>query len=207
MHTFTPGLIYACNSIGDSNCWWFFEVVDRTPKTITIKQAGNATPYRRKIGPTYDGRAECCAPLGSHSMAPALTAGEPVTVLHRRNDGTRRPYATRAEAEAIAAQLGGTIEDIVIDVPALLTEADAIRITAGRDDWTIAGLASLRSRCDRPAQERLDIEIARVKRLALLDGLDIGARPYGVEMLGVAVNDSPRSLSAMERAERRWGMR
>jgi len=72
---FETGTRYSCNSIGDSNCWWHFEVVRRTAKSIWIREVGSSKePQRKAISPSYDGKAETVSPLGSYSMSPSLRA-------------------------------------------------------------------------------------------------------------------------------------
>lgn len=73
---FEAGRTYSCNSIGDSNCWWHFEVVRRTAKTLWIRETDSTKIVRRKIR-IWDG-AETVDPLGNYSMSPSIGANRNV---------------------------------------------------------------------------------------------------------------------------------
>ncbi len=75
---FEAGNVYSCNSIGDSNCWWHFEVVRRTAKSVWIREVGSEEVKRKAVSVSYDGSAETISPLGSYSMAPSLKADQNV---------------------------------------------------------------------------------------------------------------------------------
>ena len=71
---FETGRRYSVNSIGDSNCWWHFEIVRRTAKSVWIREVGSDEIKRRAIRIWHDGSAETVDPLGSYSMSPSLKA-------------------------------------------------------------------------------------------------------------------------------------
>ncbi len=70
---FVAGNLYSCNSIGDSDCWWHFEVVRRTAKSVWIREVGSTEKPKRKALSVYEGN-ETCSPLGNYSMSPGLYA-------------------------------------------------------------------------------------------------------------------------------------
>lgn len=76
MLKFEVGNIYACRSVCDYNCIWYFRVINRTKSTITILEDGEKNPVVKRINKqlseTLD--AESVYPLGNYSMAPILSA-------------------------------------------------------------------------------------------------------------------------------------
>ena len=76
MLKFEVGNIYACRSICNYDCVWYFRVVSRTKSTITILKDGEKNPVVKRINnqvsETLD--AESVYPLGNYSMAPILSA-------------------------------------------------------------------------------------------------------------------------------------
>ncbi len=76
MLKFEVGNIYACRSVCDYNCIWYFRVINRTKSTITILKDGEKNPVVKRINKqlseTLD--AESVYPLGNYSMAPILSA-------------------------------------------------------------------------------------------------------------------------------------
>jgi len=75
---FETGRRYSVNSIGDSNCWWHFEIVRRTAKSVWIREVGSDEIKRKAIRVWHDGSAEAIDPLGSYSMSPSLKADQNV---------------------------------------------------------------------------------------------------------------------------------
>lgn len=67
---FKVGQTYSCRSLGDWDCIFSFEVVDRSEKTVTIKSHRGVV--RRKIR-VYD-NVEKIDPLGRYSLSPTLSA-------------------------------------------------------------------------------------------------------------------------------------
>lgn len=85
---FETGARYSCNSIGDSNCWWHFEIVRRTAKSVWIREVGSTeAPKRRAVKPCWKGDAETIEPMGSYSMSPSLNANR------NKNLGSAYPLA------------------------------------------------------------------------------------------------------------------
>lgn len=78
MLKFEVGNIYACRSICNYDCVWYFRVVSRTKSTITILKDGEKNPVSKRINKqlseTLD--AESVYPLGNFSMAPILSADD-----------------------------------------------------------------------------------------------------------------------------------
>lgn len=76
MLKFEVGNIYACRSICNYDCVWYFKVVNRTKSTITILKDGEKNPVvkriNKQVSETLD--AESVYPLGNYSMAPVLSA-------------------------------------------------------------------------------------------------------------------------------------
>lgn len=76
MLKFEVGNIYACRSVCNYDCIWYFRVVSRTKSTITILKDGEKNPVSKRINKqlseTLD--AESVYPLGNYSMAPILSA-------------------------------------------------------------------------------------------------------------------------------------
>lgn len=76
MLKFEVGNIYACRSICNYDCVWYFKVVNRTKSTITILKDGEKNPVvkriNKQVSETLD--AESVYPLGNYSMAPILSA-------------------------------------------------------------------------------------------------------------------------------------
>lgn len=76
MLKFEVGNIYACRSICNYDCIWYFKVVSRTKSTITILKDGEKNPIvkriNKQVSDTLD--AESVYPLGNYSMAPILSA-------------------------------------------------------------------------------------------------------------------------------------
>ena len=70
---FTPGDQLGCRSLGDYDCIFRFTVVSRTAKFVSLQYFNDIK--RVAIRKSHDG-IEYCYPLGSHSMAPTLRAGE-----------------------------------------------------------------------------------------------------------------------------------
>lgn len=74
MKRFEVGKIYSTRSACDYDQILTWEVVSRTEKTVTLRDA-HGYVNRRKVK-TGHADAEWCYPRGLHSMAPAITAGE-----------------------------------------------------------------------------------------------------------------------------------
>lgn len=75
MIQFETGKIYSCFSPCNFDCRWWYKVVSRTVKTITVvnelgetKRCGIAKRESEING------CECAFPLGRYSLAPMLTA-------------------------------------------------------------------------------------------------------------------------------------
>ena len=80
MKQFEVGKKYSMRSACNYDCVWTYVVVDRTASTIVLQQVmngesrGDKARFRiKKQWSEYVG-AECVQPLGSHSMAPVLSA-------------------------------------------------------------------------------------------------------------------------------------
>ena len=75
MKKFEVGKRYGMNSACDSDCWWYYTVIERTACTVTLKSdRGEIKKCRiNKRDSEYFG-AESCNPLGTYSMHPFLTA-------------------------------------------------------------------------------------------------------------------------------------
>lgn len=70
---FEVGRTYQCRSIGDYGCVWYFRVVKRTAKTITLEgDTDTPEPIVRRIY-EYEG-VEHLRPFGTYSMCPILGA-------------------------------------------------------------------------------------------------------------------------------------
>lgn len=72
---FETGKSYTMRSVCDYNCIWTYIVVKRTASTVTLKdEDGKIKTCRinKKLLEIFN--EETCYPLGSYSMAPALTA-------------------------------------------------------------------------------------------------------------------------------------
>ena len=78
MLKFEVGNIYACRSICNYDCVWYFRVISRTKSTVTILKDGEKNPVVKRINKqlseTLD--AESVYPLGNYSMAPVLSADD-----------------------------------------------------------------------------------------------------------------------------------
>jgi len=70
-HKFKIGKRYSCVSPCDHNCKWTFEVINRTAKTVKIKNEDGEIITRYIKIYAY---GEFCEPLGSYSRAPFLKA-------------------------------------------------------------------------------------------------------------------------------------
>ena len=75
MAKFEVGKTYGVRSICDSDCIFWFKVVKRTAKTVTITDGRDT--WRRGIwmDPEWFGDNEVIRPLGKYSMSPILVAG------------------------------------------------------------------------------------------------------------------------------------
>ena len=78
MLKFEVGNIYACRSICNYDCIWYFKVVSRTKSTITILKDDEKNPIvkriNKQVSETLD--AESVYPLGNYSMVPVLSADD-----------------------------------------------------------------------------------------------------------------------------------
>lgn len=76
MKKFEVGKQYSMRSICDHECVWTYEVVDRTAKTITLKDRTENKTFKCRINKvaTEIHNAETVKPLGTYSMAPSLIA-------------------------------------------------------------------------------------------------------------------------------------
>jgi hypothetical protein len=70
---FVVGSEVSCRSLGDWDCVFRFTVLKRTAKFVTLLYHGKE---RRVALRHWGDGAEYCYPLGMHSMAPMLKAGE-----------------------------------------------------------------------------------------------------------------------------------
>jgi len=71
MRKFEEGKMYSCRSVCDHDCVWYFTVIRRTKKTVTI--ANKREMLKKKIHYSING-SEMIYPLGRHSMNPILEA-------------------------------------------------------------------------------------------------------------------------------------
>lgn len=78
MLKFEIGNIYACRSICNYDCVWYFRVVSRTKSTITILKDDEKNPVVKRINKQLSecNGAESVYPLGNYSMAPVLSADD-----------------------------------------------------------------------------------------------------------------------------------
>ncbi len=76
MIKFEVGNIYACRSACDHDCIWYFSVIERTDKTITILKDGETKPVKKRINTKLSEilDAESVYPFGCYSMSPILSA-------------------------------------------------------------------------------------------------------------------------------------
>lgn len=74
MKTFQVGATYSTRSACDYDCVFSWRVVARTAKQITLENRHGETSIR---GIRVYGETEYCAPLGSYSMAPLISADRP----------------------------------------------------------------------------------------------------------------------------------
>ena len=75
MKKFEVGKRYGMNSICDSDCWWYYTVIERTACTITLKSdRGEIIKCRMNSKRNEIYGCEVVRPLGSYSMCPTLTA-------------------------------------------------------------------------------------------------------------------------------------
>ena len=85
MNTFQAGKTYIGRFIGDADAIISLTVLKRTASTITAESdifRNGVTVKTLRIKPSYDGISEYVLPLGSYSMAPAISAeqAEPIPV-------------------------------------------------------------------------------------------------------------------------------
>ena len=78
---FEVGKTYKMNSACDSDCWWYYKVMDRTESTVLLVQVrkdGTMTIHtkRCRINKKETERFgyESVSPLGKYSMSPVLSA-------------------------------------------------------------------------------------------------------------------------------------
>lgn len=69
--SFEVGRRYACRSLGDHECVWTFEVIDRTAMFVLLQEDDG---QRRRVKVRVWQGVEACSPLGTYSLAPVLTA-------------------------------------------------------------------------------------------------------------------------------------
>ena len=75
MTQFEVGKRYGMRSICDSDCWWYYTVIERTACTVTLKSdRGEVIKCRINKAISAIHGAEACRPLGTYSMCPTLTA-------------------------------------------------------------------------------------------------------------------------------------
>lgn len=74
MKKFEVGKVYYCRSLCDYDCKWFYEILSRTDKTMTIREVGYSETKRVKIYTRTFNDCESAMPMGRYSMAPVLTA-------------------------------------------------------------------------------------------------------------------------------------
>jgi len=75
MRKFEIGKEYSMRSACDHECVWTYTVIDRTEKTITLKDDSGKIIKRGISKQTSEYlKAEAVRPLGSYSMAPILVA-------------------------------------------------------------------------------------------------------------------------------------
>ena len=72
MSTFEVGKVYKMKSPCDSNCVWFYRVIKRTEKTVTLMELGDDKMKMCRVRVVMDD--EVCNPLGRYSMSPILFA-------------------------------------------------------------------------------------------------------------------------------------
>ena len=76
MKQFKVGMSYQMRSACDHDCVWRFLVIERTEKTVTIKEEHETKPVTCRIKKSLSEfrGAESVMPFGSYSMAPILSA-------------------------------------------------------------------------------------------------------------------------------------
>ena len=66
--------VYSMNSSCDINCFWSYEVIGKTTKSVKLHDLNTGEKFIRRI--KIIDNTEYCMPLGSYSMAPTLRAGD-----------------------------------------------------------------------------------------------------------------------------------
>lgn len=76
MKKFEIGKTYECRSACDHNCVWTYEVINRTAKTVTVRDTDDNTIIKARINDQVSewNARETVFPLGRYSMAPSLKA-------------------------------------------------------------------------------------------------------------------------------------
>lgn len=74
MTKFEIGKNYSMRSIGNHDCVWTFEVIDRTAQTITITDGKEVKKCRVNKKVSEWNGTETIYPLGRYSMCPVLHA-------------------------------------------------------------------------------------------------------------------------------------
>ena len=72
MKKFEVGKTYKMRSVGDYNCIWYYNIIKRTAKTVTIQQVDKKAIGIYHIKEYND--TEYIMPLGRFSMSPSLRA-------------------------------------------------------------------------------------------------------------------------------------
>jgi hypothetical protein len=71
--TFEAGQAHACRSASNAGITYTFEIVKRTAKTVTVRDAYGK---ERRCGIKSDARGEYALPNGSHAWAPVIWAAD-----------------------------------------------------------------------------------------------------------------------------------
>lgn len=95
MKQFEVGKRYGMNSICDSDCWWYYTVIERTACTITLKSdRGEIIKCRMNSKRNEIYGCEAVRPLGSYSMCPTLTAEKEIQPEKKLREEVRKEGTT-----------------------------------------------------------------------------------------------------------------
>lgn len=78
MAKFETGKSYYGRSVCDHNCVWNVEILNRTEKSVRIKEPMTGNIVRKKIYISYDNTSEFIYPNGIYSMAVMISADKEV---------------------------------------------------------------------------------------------------------------------------------
>ena len=73
---FEVGKTYSCRSACDHSTVFSYQVIGRTAKMLTLRDA-HGIEKRRGVKPSHCGAYETCLPEGRYSMCPVISADRP----------------------------------------------------------------------------------------------------------------------------------